>query len=170
MYYNVYLYYFLFKYFFFYNFIGTYIFLHNVVISNIKKNCNEFFLLFIIFIFFSHAVSCIIHFTFLKISSFLSLIISLTVLYSSFTFYIIDFAYVFHCVLHIILSILLFLICCFCSTSLGCGFWMISWWRIRDDSVRIDSASTWAIHSLYIEKYINQRGEVILVQDKLQTL
>lgn len=119
---------------------------------------------------FSHAVSCIIHFTFLKISSFLSLIISLTVLYSSFTFYIIDFAYVFHCVLHIILSILLFLICCFCSTSLGCGFWMISWWRIRDDSVRIDSASTWAIHSLYREKYINQRGEVILVQDKLQTL
>lgn len=100
MYYNVYLYYFLFKYFFFYNFIGTYIFLHNVVISNIKKNCNEFFLLFIIFIFFSHAVSCIIHFTFLKTSSFLSLIISLTVLYSSFTFYIIDFAYVFHCVLH----------------------------------------------------------------------
>lgn len=72
MYYNVYLYYFLFKYFFFYNFIGTYIFLHNVVISNIKKNCNEFFLLFIIFIFFSHAVSCIIHFTFLKTSSFLS--------------------------------------------------------------------------------------------------
>lgn len=72
MYYNVYLYYFLFKYFFFYNFIGTYIFLHNVVISNIKKNCNEFFLLFIIFIFSSHAVSCIIHFTFLKTSSFLS--------------------------------------------------------------------------------------------------